>query len=135
MQADTMISIMSKTYEIQFRVRYCETDAQGYVHHANYLNYFEMGRVEALREKGCRYRDLEDMGFFLVIAEMHCEYKASARFDDLLSLKTTTTTRGRVKIEHSYELYRDQELLAKARSVIACVDRKGKISRIPDLIR
>ena len=76
------------THEITVRVRYQETDGQRRVHHANYLNYFEVARTEMLRASGITYRELEDAGVFLVVSEANCSYKAPADYDDLLTIRT-----------------------------------------------
>lgn len=75
------------SHEIQIRVRYQETDGQR-VHHANYLNYFEVARTEMLRACGVTYRELEDAGVLLVVSEATCSYKAPADYDDLLTIRT-----------------------------------------------
>ncbi len=126
---------MIQEHEIEFRVRYQETDAQGRVHHANYLSYFEQGRVELLRAAGFSYRELEEQGIMLVVAEASCRYFQGARYDDLLRLKTTTVRCKGVRIEHRYELFLDDELIAEGRTVVACVDRSGKVCRLPDWLR
>jgi|UniRef100_A0A7C4QNH3 acyl-CoA thioester hydrolase len=122
-------------HEITIRVRYCETDAMGFLHHANHFNYFEMGRTELLRAQGGNYRAIEEAGLFLVVVKLECRYHAPARYDDLLTLRTRVTRVSAVKIEHSYELYRDQTLLATAHSVLACVDRHGNIQRLPESLK
>jgi acyl-CoA thioester hydrolase len=122
---------MRSEHEIQFRVRYQETDGQGRVHHANYLTWFEMGRVELLRAAGHSYRDLEAAGLFLVVVEMHVHYHAPAFFDDLVRLRTTTMQAKGARIVHRYEVFRDDVLLAEGRSTIACVDRRGRPARLP----
>ena len=88
---------MLQEYEIQFRVRYQETDAQGRVHHANYINYFEMGRVELLRACGFSYWKLEESGVILVVTEISCRYYQPATFDDLLRLKTRVVRIGSMR--------------------------------------
>ena len=123
------------THEIEFRVRYKETDAMGVVHHANYLTYFEMGRVELLRANGGDYRKMEEEGLFLVVARMNCSFHRPARYDDIVRLRTTTTRVTGAKIEHEYELFRGHELLCKANSVLACIDRTGEVQRIPEWLR
>lgn len=122
---------MQSEHEIQFRVRYQETDGQGRVHHANYLTWFEMGRVELLRAAGHSYRDLEAAGLFLVVVEMHVHYHAPAFFDDLVRLRTTTMQAKGARIVHRYEVFSDDVLLAEGRSTIACVDRRGRPARLP----
>jgi len=121
-----------REHEIEIRVRYQETDAQGRVHHANYINYFEMGRIELLRAAGFSYRLMEAAGVMLVVIEISCRYLGPASYDDLLRLSTRTVRSRGARIEHEYRLYRDADLLAEGRSVIACIDRAGKVQRLPD---
>ncbi len=125
----------SDSHEIQVRVRYAETDRMGLLHHANYAVYFEMGRTELLRAKGRSYRDVEDAGFFLVIVDLQCKFRQPARYDDLLTLRTTVAKVTHVKIVHEYRLFRDGVLLTEGRSTLACVDRDGKPQALPDLLR
>jgi acyl-CoA thioester hydrolase len=125
---------MLTEHEIQIRVRYCETDAMGYLHHANHINFFEMGRTELLRAQGGNYRAIEEAGLFLVVVKLECRYHAPARYDDLLILRTRVERISAVKIEHSYQLHRDGVVLATATSVLACVDREGRVQRLPESI-
>jgi acyl-CoA thioester hydrolase len=126
---------------ISIRVRYNETDGQGRVHHAQYLNYFERGRVELLRARGYSYREFEANGLMLVVAEMNVKYVGAAQFDDLLTLTTRVIRSRGVRIEHAYELIRTDseqavhETIVTAHSTIACVDRSGKVRRLPDYLR
>ena len=120
------------TGEIQIRVRYAETDRMGLLHHANYLVYFEQGRTELLRQIGRSYKDVEDAGFFLVLAKVEVRYRQPARYDDLLTLRTTVTRRTPVRIEHEYQVLREGELLAEGSSTLACVDAKGNLQAMPD---
>ena len=120
-----------KQHEIEIRVRYQETDGQGRLHHANYINYFEVGRVELFRTSGKSYRELEEEGLFLVVAEADCRYFAAADYDDILRLRTTTTRAKGARIEHHYEVFRGEQLLATGRTVVACVDREGRVRRLP----
>ena len=126
------MSLTEHTTEI--RVRYCETDAMGYLHHGNYANYFEVARTELLREQGGCYRDLEADGFFLVVAELSTKFRRPARYDDVLAITTRTEQVSPVKLVHAYEVRRDGELLTEGRSVLACVDSSGQIQRMPDEI-
>jgi acyl-CoA thioester hydrolase len=122
---------MLPTHTIEFRVRYQETDGQGIVHHANYLTWLEQGRVELLRSAGHSYRELEEQGILLVVAEANLKYYLPARFDDLLRLVTTAVRAKGARIEHRYELFRGDTLLAEATTIIACIDRKGRVTRLP----
>ena len=117
--------------EIQIRVRYAETDKMGLLHHANYLVYFEQARTELLRVRGRTYKDMEDEGFFLVVAKLEVKYKAPAHYDDVLTVRTTVTRSSPIRIEHKYEVLRDGTLLAEATSTLACVGRDGKLCAMP----
>lgn len=121
--------------EIPIRVRYAETDRMGFLHHANYLVYFEQGRTELLRSKGFSYRDLEDQGYLLVLTKFEVHYKRPAQFDELLTLHTIVERTTTVRIDHRYELLRDGTLLAKATSTLACVDRAGRPQPLPEFLR
>lgn len=113
------------------RVTYQETDGQRRVHHANYLNYFERGRVEMLRAAGVSYKSLEDAGRMLVVTEMNVRYQAAAEFDDVLVLTTEVIEVRKVRIRHRYEIRRGDDLIVQADSTIACVDRSGKPAKLP----
>jgi acyl-CoA thioester hydrolase len=121
--------------EIQIRVRYAETDRMGFLHHANYLVYFEQGRTELLRSYGYSYRDLEDQGYLLVLTKAQVHYKSPARYDDLLTLETVVARTTMVRIDHVYRLRRDKVLLAEGNTTLACVDRQGRIQTLPDFVR
>jgi acyl-CoA thioester hydrolase len=116
------------------RVRYAETDRMGLLHHAQYLVYFEQGRVELLRGLGLSYKDLEDQGYLMVLTRFQVRYRSPARFDDLLTLRTTVARTTLVKIEHRYELFRGDVLVAEGESTLACIDRAGKVQRLPDVL-
>jgi acyl-CoA thioester hydrolase len=118
--------------EITVRVRYAETDRMGLLHHANYLVYFEQARTELLRGMGLTYRDMEDQGFLLVLTKVDVRYRQPARYDDLLTIRTTVVRTTPVRIEHRYEVIRDGQLLAEGTTTLACVDREGKIQPLPD---
>ena len=123
------------TGEITIRVRYAETDRMGLLHHANYLVYFEQGRTELLRARGLSYRDLEDQGYLLVLTRAQVRYRSPARYDDLLTLRTTVLRTTNVKIEHRYELLRDGVLLAEGQTTLGCVNRDGQVQLLPDFLR
>ncbi len=120
--------------KITIRVRYVETDQMGYVHHSYYPVYFEMGRTELLRKSGISYREMEEAGIFFVVVKLEIKYIYPARYDDELILTTTLTRITRARIDHEYRLYRksDNRLLAEAKTTLACVDREGILSPIPE---
>lgn len=123
---------MIREHDLEIRVRYQETDAMGVLHHANYFTYFEMGRTELLRANGKSYRDLEDGGLLMVIVKIGCNYRRPARYDDVLRLHTVTTRVSAAKIEHEYQMFRGEELLCEGHSTLACVDRDGRVQRVPE---
>lgn len=120
------------SHETEIRVRYAETDAMGFLHHSNYLTYFEIGRTELFRSGGGSYRAVEEGGLFLVVVKVNIHYRRPARYDDVLRLKTTITRITPARIEHEYEMYRDQELLTTGTSTLACVDSTGRATALPD---
>jgi acyl-CoA thioester hydrolase len=124
---------MLREHTIEIRVRYCETDAMGVLHHSNYLCYFEMGRTELLRASGGSYREMEERGRFLVVTKAAIHYRAPARYDDLLTLTTRLKKISFAKLEHEYELRREGDLLTTAETTLACVDREGRVQRMSDL--
>jgi acyl-CoA thioester hydrolase len=121
-----------KSHVTQIRVRYAETDAMGYLHHSNYLTYFEIGRTELFRAGGGSYRAVEESGLFLVVVRVDVRYKRPARYDDLLDLTTTIARITPARIDHEYELRCDGELLTTATSTLACVDGDGVVRALPD---
>lgn len=121
----------SLSFDLVFRVRYAETDQMGFVHHSNYFVYFEMGRTEMLRSSGLDYRSVEKKGYYLVVSKISCKFHAPARYDDELLLRTRLKRVTYVRIEHSYQIFRGQELLAEGESTLACVDGEGKLQRLP----
>ena len=126
---------MLKEHEIELRVRYPETDPMGLLHHANYFTYFEIGRTELLRADGRTYRSMEEAGQFVVVVKVSCRFRGPARYDDLLTLRTTVTRATAAKFEHEYKLFRNHELLAEAHVTMAVVDREGRLCRLPQWMR
>jgi acyl-CoA thioester hydrolase len=123
-------------HQTQLRVRYSETDQMRVVYHGNYAQYFEIGRVEWLRNKGISYKWMEENGIMLPVVSLTMNYKRPARYDELLTLKTILKSRTSVKIEFDYELYNESdELLTTGNSVLVFVDMKtGKPISPPEYI-
>ena len=114
-----------KEHQIQVRVRYSETDQMSVVYHGNYVPYFEMGRVEWLRNKGISYKSLEENGIALPIVSMTINYKKPARYDDLLTVITKFKSQSSVKIEFDCEIRNENnELLTTAHFILVFVDVK-----------
>jgi len=124
------------SHKLQIRVRYGETDQMGYVYYGNYAQYFEMGRVEWLRNLGVSYKRMEDSGIMLPVLNLNIDYKKPAKYDDLLTLKTTLLTKPSVRIEFGFELYNEnQELLTKGYTSLVFIDmKKNKPTKAPDYI-
>lgn len=114
-----------KLNEVQIRVRYSETDQMGVVYHGSYVPYFEIGRVEWLRNQGISYKALEESGVALPIVSMHINYKKPARYDDLLTVITRLRQYKGVKIEFDCEIRSESdELLTTAHFILVFVDVK-----------
>lgn len=110
-------------HETQLRVRYAETDQMGVVWHGNYLQYFEMGRTEALRACGWSYRGLEQAGIMLPLVEAHLKYSKPARYDDLLTVKTFVREPATARLRFEYEVRNEAgELLVTGHTVLGFVD-------------
>lgn len=122
--------------ETKIRVRYGETDKMGVVYHANYANYFEIGRTEWLRNLGITYDSMEKSGIMLPVISLQIDYKNSAFYDDLLTLKTTLLEPPTVRIKFQYELKNQSEvLLAVGRTDLVFMDiKKHKPIRCPNYL-
>lgn len=125
-----------KDHQIQVRVRYSETDQMGVVYHGNYIPYFEIGRVEWLRDKGISYKSMEESGIALPIVSMNINYKKSARYDELLTVHTTFKSQSSVKIEFDCAIYNESdELLTTAQFILVFLSLKtGRPTVPPDYI-
>jgi len=126
---------MLRQPEIPVRVRYEEADPMGLLHHGRYFAYFEMGRTELLRASGGNYRQMEEAGLLVVVVRAECRYHRPARYDDLLTVRTTVSRVTAAKIEHTYEVLRDGQLLATGRVTLAVVDRQGRVQAVPDWLQ
>lgn len=124
-----------KTNEIQIRVPYADTDQMGMVYYANYLVYFERGRTEWLREAGLSYRELEEKGCFFPVIECSCEYKAPARYDDLITVRTSVAETGAASVTFGYQILNGAKLLAEGRTKHPLVNNEMKPVRMPAEIR
>ncbi len=125
-----------KIHELKLRVRYAETDQMGMVYHGNYAQYFEIGRVEWLRNLGVSYKWMEETGIMLPLVSLSMNYKKPARYDDELTVKTIFKSQTSVKIEFDYEIYNaNNELLTTGNSILVFVDIKtGRPTLPPDYV-
>ena len=123
--------------ETTISVRYAETDQMGVVYYGNYFTWFEVGRVAWCRAKGFQYRDMEAIGHFMVVAEAACRYKAPARFEDNIVIRTAVASATEKVIKFKYEI-RNQEtglLLASGETVHVVTDAAMRPVRIPEAYR
>jgi acyl-CoA thioester hydrolase len=121
--------------ETRMRVRYAETDQMGVVYHANYFVWFEVGRVELLRQLGFSYRDMErDDGCGIAVIDARCRYKAPARYDDEIIVRTHLTCVRESLVQFEYELVRadDGTLLAEGDTTHIVVDLEMKKAQLPE---
>jgi acyl-CoA thioester hydrolase len=125
-----------KDHKVEVRVRYSETDQMGVVYHGNYIPYFEIGRVEWLRNKGISYKTMEESGIALPIVSMNINYKKPARYDELLTVHTIFKSQSSVKVEFDCAIYNQcNELLTTAQFILVFVLLKtGKPVSPPDNI-
>jgi acyl-CoA thioester hydrolase len=119
------------------RVRYAETDKMGIVYYANYLVWFEIGRTDWLRDTGWTYRSMEDDGLALPVIEAHCEYKAGARYDDEIAIRTRARLVSAVRLAFDYDAVRvaDGQIVATGYTVHATIDRSGRPTRLPARVK
>ncbi len=121
-----------------FRVRYAETDQMGVVYYANYLVWFEIGRTDYCRQHGFAYRDMEkEDGLCIIVAEARCRYKAPARYDDEIEVRTCLKAVRRRVLVFDYQIFRraDDELLAEGETVHVITDLNGRPRALPEKYR
>ena len=125
---------MNKT---EHRVRYSDTDHFGVVYYARYLDWFEAGRTEILRDGGVTYADLEKQGLFAPVVEVKVNYHKPARYDDIVVLKTSVDHVGNSSIKFKYKVFnkKTKELLCEAYTVNVFVNKKMKPQKIPEDVR
>lgn len=119
---------------VELRVRYGETDRMGFAYHGHFLAWCEIGRTEHLRRLGVRYRDLEERGFRLTVAEAQLRYLKPARYDDLVQITAWVAEAGSRRVSFRYRIERveDGALLATAETSLVCLSSHGRPARLPD---
>jgi acyl-CoA thioester hydrolase len=107
------------------RVRFCDTDMMGVVHHSNYIKYFELARIEYLRRRGLNYASWVKMGLHLPVIEVATRYRKPAYLDDLLVIETRLSSLTRVKVGFDYRVLREvdggEQEIANGHTLLACV--------------
>jgi acyl-CoA thioester hydrolase len=122
-------------HETRLRVRYAETDQMGVVYHSNHLIWFEVGRVELMREMGFSYRDLErEDGRFIAVADVRCRYRAPIFYDEEVLVRTRLKTVRESVVVFNYELVRadSRTLLAEGETTHIVTDSKMKVAALPE---
>ena len=120
--------------EVRLRVRYAETDQMGVVYHSNYFVWFEVGRVELLRQLGFSYRDMEQKDqCFIAVVDARCRYKAPARYDDEIIVRSHLKNFRESLVHFGYEVVRaiDSVLLAEGETTHIVTDGAMKVTTIP----
>lgn len=122
--------------ETSIRVRYGETDQMAYVYYGNYAMYYEVGRVDSLRQLGVTYKELEASGIMMPVLENYSKFLGPARYDELLRIVTTIREKPTVKIKFEYEIFNEQnKLINKGETLLVFVDSKsGRPVRIPAMM-
>ena len=125
------------TSETFVRVRYGETYQMGYVYYGNYAMYYEVGRVESLRQLGLTYKELEDMGVMMPVLENKSKYHQAALYDDHLKIVTAIREKPSVRIRFDYAIYNeDGKLIHEGETLLAFVDKKtGRPCRPPQVFQ
>ncbi len=121
--------------ETRLRVRYAETDQMGVVYHSNHLIWFEVGRVELMRQLGFSYRDMErDDNCFIAVAEARCRYRAPIYYDDEVIVRTKLKSVRESVVHFTYELLRGETgtVLAEGETTHIVTDAKFKIAALPE---
>jgi acyl-CoA thioester hydrolase len=120
--------------ETSLRVRYAETDRMGYAYYGNYLQYYEVGRVEALRQLGMSYRTMEEKGVMLPVYTCNVKYMKPAYYDDLLIIKTTVPELPDTRILFRYDIFNEKgEMLNKGETTLVFVNTEsGKPCGAPE---
>jgi acyl-CoA thioester hydrolase len=121
--------------ETRLRVRYAETDQMGVVYHSNHLIWFEVGRVELMRQMGFSYRDMEcEDGRFIAVAEVKCRYRAPVYYDEEVLIRTQLKSVRESVVVFSYELLRAETgaILAEGETTHIVTDSNFKIAALPE---
>ena len=125
------------TSEVEFRVRYAETDQMQVVYHANYLIWCEMGRTDLIRKLGSSYADIEKSGIALAVVDASLRYHAAAKYEDTIRVRTVLSeARSRsVTFDYTIENADTGARLVTARTTLASINRDGKLVQMPDDLR
>ncbi|MBI3441592.1 MAG: tol-pal system-associated acyl-CoA thioesterase [Proteobacteria bacterium] len=124
------------THNLKVRVYYEDTDAAGIVYHASYLRFAERGRTEMLREAGFEHSQIfKDSGVAFAVVSLNIDYKAPARLDDLLVVRSKIIRVGGASMDMQQDICRGGQLLTAMKVALVCIDRSFKAVRLPPEIK
>ena len=119
--------------EVNYRVIYGDTDCGNVMYYSNYLRLFEIGRTELIRSTGLSYKEIEEKkGIILPVVEVFAKYRASAKYDDLLTIKTFLKELKLRKIVFEYKIFKNSTLITEGYTVHVPINREGKIVKLPE---
>ena len=123
-------------FSYKLKVFYEDTDSGGVVYYANYLKFFERARTEAIAEIGLSNKKLlEEYGIFIIVKSCNIEYKKPAKLEDQLEVKSSLILISNTSFKMRQRAYRDQELITDCEIHLVIVDKKGKPTKIPDILK
>ena len=124
-----------KFFQTTYRVIYGDVDAMQMAYYANYLRWFEIGRTELIRHLGLPYAGIETLGYRLPVTEAFCKYNKPARYDEVLLIDTGVGFLRRASLRFDYRiLNQEKDLLVQGYTIHACLDKDGKIVRLPETV-
>jgi acyl-CoA thioester hydrolase len=124
-------------HDVEFRVRYAETDQMGVVYHTNYLVWCEVGRTDFIRSRGMSYADMERAGVGLAVSDLSARFHSAARYDDMVRVRTTLVEVRSRGITFDYEITRVEngKRLVTARTALIAIDPTGRPTALPQTVR
>ena len=125
----------AERHRTQVRVLYGDVDAMKFAYYGQYMRWFEIGRAEYMRARGLSYAEVERRGTFLPVHEAYCKYRRPIRYDDLIFIEAWPDSLRKVSAQFNYRLLDPQErILATGYTVHVCMDRDGRMIRMPDFL-
>jgi len=135
---DSVVVAPTRPYhDVEFRVRYAETDQMGVVYHTNYLVWCEVGRTDFIRARGMSYADMERAGIGLAVSELSARFHAAARYDDMIRVRTTLTDARSRGVVFDYLITKADtgDRLVSARTSLIAIDATGRPTSFPARVR
>lgn len=127
---------MKPAHSLPIRVYYADTDAGGVAYHASYVAFAERGRTEMLRAAGFEHAKLfKEKGIAFAVVALNAQYKAPARLDDVLTLKSRVVRLGGASMDLQQDFYRNDELICEIKVTLVCIDKTLKAVRLPQELK